>query len=318
MKDPRISMEATNTIRWPEGKSFAFTVFDDPDSQFLKEGKIVYDFLADLGFRTTKGVWPSGGCREPNSPGDTCADPTYVDEALALQRRGFEIGYHLNTLHSSTRDEIEAGLDRFRSYFGHDPISMANHYNEEAIYWGSTRLSGLSKRLYDIATLRRNASRYKGHVENQPFFWGDLCKERIRYCRNFVFLDVNTLKMCPWMPYRDPLRPYVNLWYASTEGSNCQRFLNALSETNQDRLEAENGCCIMYTHFGHQYVENGKLNPAFRALMTRLSKKNGWFVPAASILDFLRAEKGETMLNNQMRSRLEWSWLGEKLFRGTS
>lgn len=313
-------MEVTmKPVGWPEGKRFAFTVFDDPDSQFLKDGKLIYDFMADLGFHTTKGVWPSGGIRPPNSPGDTCADPGYVEEALSLQRRGFEIGYHLNTLHASTREEVAAGLDRFRSYFGHDPMSMANHYNEEAIYWGVARLSGgLQRAIYNAATLGKKASRFRGHVENQPLFWGDLCRDRIRYCRNFVFLDINTLKMCPWMPYRDPLRPYVNSWYASTEGSNCRRFVNAITEANQDQLEAEGGCCIMYTHFGHQYVEKGKLNQRFQDLMKRLSKKNGWFAPVSTVLDYLREQRPETTLDHQIRNHLEWKWLGEKLFRGTS
>ena len=38
------------------GESFAFTIFDDPDSQTLEAGREVYTLLADLGFRTTKGV----------------------------------------------------------------------------------------------------------------------------------------------------------------------------------------------------------------------------------------------------------------------
>ena len=46
---------------WPGGKSFAFTIFDDPDSQTLEAGREVYALLADLGFRTTKGVWPIRG-----------------------------------------------------------------------------------------------------------------------------------------------------------------------------------------------------------------------------------------------------------------
>ena len=43
---------------WPGNKSFAFSVFDDTDSQTLEKGKAVYALLADLGFRTTKSVWP--------------------------------------------------------------------------------------------------------------------------------------------------------------------------------------------------------------------------------------------------------------------
>ena len=45
-------------ITWPDNKRFAFTVFDDPDSQTLEASQAVYGFLRDRGFRTTKGVWP--------------------------------------------------------------------------------------------------------------------------------------------------------------------------------------------------------------------------------------------------------------------
>ena len=36
-------------IEWPEGRSFAFTVFDDPDGQTLEAGREVYALFADLG-----------------------------------------------------------------------------------------------------------------------------------------------------------------------------------------------------------------------------------------------------------------------------
>ncbi len=305
-------------IDWPEGKKFAFTIFDDPDSQRLADGRKVYALLADLGFRTTKAVWPLGPVREPNSPGDTCADPLYREDAIALQELGFEIGYHNATLHSSTRAETIQALDAFRQYFGHDPVSMANHYNEEAIYWGPARLSGTRRAIYNAVTLGRTRNRHFGHVEGHPSFWGDICRERIRYCRNFVFADINTLAECPGMPYHDRDRPYVNAWYAASEGSNVARFTCTVAEAHQDRLESEGGACIMYTHFGHGYVENGEMNSRFRHLMTRLSRKNGWFVPVGTLLDYLREKHGDGEITRADRARIERRWLWEKVFRGTS
>ena len=43
------------TIKWPGGKAFAFTVFDDPDSQTVGGMRSVYDYLSDAGLRTTAG-----------------------------------------------------------------------------------------------------------------------------------------------------------------------------------------------------------------------------------------------------------------------
>jgi hypothetical protein len=120
------------------------------------------------------------------------------------------------------------------------------------------------------------------------------------------------------MPYHDSTKPLVNAWYASTEGSNAPRFLDALSEANQDRLEAEGGACIMYTHFGHGFVERGTLIRRFEPLMRRLSDKKGWFVPVSVLLDHLQSQRGLTSLAAGQRRRLEARWLREKVFRGTS
>ena len=58
-------------IVWPEGRQFAFTVFDDPDGVTEESRQWVYPFLADLGFRTSIAVWPLGALRERNSNGET-------------------------------------------------------------------------------------------------------------------------------------------------------------------------------------------------------------------------------------------------------
>jgi hypothetical protein len=305
-------------VAWPDGKTFAFTIFDDPDAQTYADGRAIYAFLRERGFRTTRGVWPGPAVRTPNSGGETCDNAPYRRHTADLQHDGFEIGYHNTTKHSSTREEIAHGLDLFRDYFGHDPASMANHYNEEAIYWGPARVTPPLRTVYQLATLGRTNARHAGEVEGHASFWGDLCRERIRYCRNFVFADINTLAACPGMPYHDPRRPFVNAWYASTEGSNVSRFVDAISEANQDRLEAEGGACIMYTHFGHGYVQDGRLHARFKALMTRLSQKNGWFVPVSTLLDHLRQQRDGLDITDAERQSLERRWLWEKMFRGTS
>jgi hypothetical protein len=278
----------------------------------------VYSFLADLGFRTTIAVWPLGPTRETNSGGETCANPRYRDFLLELQERGFEIAFHNATPHTSTREETIEALNVFEAYFGSPPKSMANHYNDEALYWGTARLTGWRRAAYNLITVGRNNDRFFGHVEGNPLFWGDICRSRIKYCRNFVFSDINTLRMCPWMPYEDPLRPYGRYWFAASEGDMAPSFLKNLQDANQDRLEEQGGASIMYTHFGHGYVQNGKLNPEFRRVMERLAKKDGWFVPSSTLLDFLIEKKGTTVLSEPQRQRMEGRWVWEKLFRGTS
>jgi hypothetical protein len=302
-------------VEWPETRDFAFTVFDDPDAQSLTESREVYALLDDLGLRTTKAVWVLEP-PERNSAGDTCESPAFLEFSQSLQQKGFEIAYHNGAPGTLRREETIRSLDRFRSYFGGDPVSMANHYSEDAIYWGAARLTGAARTLYGMVS--RAPGSFFGHVERHPCFWGDVCRKRIRYCRNFVFRRLNTLRACPYMPYADPERPYVKAWFASAEGANCPSYVRQLSEREQDRLEEERGACIMYTHFGHGFVQGGKLDPTFKRLMTRLATKKGWFVPVSVLLDDLATQRGVHVLTPSERSQLEWSWLSAKLVHGTS
>jgi hypothetical protein len=305
-------------VRWPEGKSFAFTVFDDTDLMTRQVGERLYGVLTDLGLRTTKSVWPIRAATEPTIGGATCAEPGYRHWAQGLQRQGFEVALHGVSYSTATRDEIRGGLDRFREYFGHDPRCHANHADaRDGIYWGADRLSGPARLPY--RAVKRSSTRWEGHVPGSPFFWGDLCAERVTYVRNFVFGDIDTLAACPVMPYHDADRPFVNQWFAGSEGSHLGSFLRTVSEENQDRLEEQGGACIMYTHFASGFVEDGRVDPRFLRLMTRLSGKGGWFVPVATLLDHLRGQGAGGDITRADRGRLERRWLLHKLrTRGTT
>ena len=306
-------------ISWPNNKQFAFTIFDDTDRANLKDIQLVYQFLDELGFKTTKSVWVTKGNKPHESSGVTCDDTMYLNWLLELKNKGFEIGYHNTTYHSSHREEIKEGLKKFVKIFNQNPNVMANHSaNRENIYWGPHRLSGPRRVIYNILTRYKKNGFYKGHDESSPYFWGDLCKEYITYVRNFVFSDINTLKCCPYMPYQDPEKSYVNYWFASSEGHNVNVFNKCLSNENQDRLEEEGGACIMYTHFADGFYQNGKLSEQFKIQMKRLSKKNGWFVPLSTLLEFLKKKNKTQIISNSQRRALEWKWLFDKLILGST
>jgi hypothetical protein len=306
-------MRPTNT--WPEGRHFAFTVFDDTDAATVENVAPVYEFLRDCGIRTTKSVWPLAGKEAPSIIGGaTCADTNYLQWVKQLQAAGFEISFHNATFHSSKRSQTIEGLDTFAHLFGHDPRAMANHtFCQDGIYWGRHRLTGLNRIFYDVLTRFRNRHWFRGHVEDDEFFWGDVCKQRLKYVRNFAFSEINTLKVCPFMPYHDPARPFVNYWFASAEGASVESFTATISEENQDQLEAEGGACILSTHFAYWFYTDGQLNPRFKGLMQRLSRKNGWFVPVSTLLDHLLEKHGPHTLTDSERAALERRWMLHKL-----
>jgi hypothetical protein len=306
-------------VTWPDGKSFAFTVFDDTDHATLENVRPVYELLAGLGMRTTKSVWALGSSGTAPIGGETADDPEYRAWTLELQAAGFEIASHGARDETSTRAQVVEAMDRFREVYGHDPASLANHADcAESIYWGADRLTGATRLAYNLVTGFRRRGIFRGHVEGDPLFWGDVCRERVRYVRNFTYRDVNTLAQCPVMPYRDPDRPYVNAWFAGSEGANLDAFNTCLAEEEQDRLEAEGGACIMYTHFASGFVHDGGLDPRFTELVTRLAGKNGWFVPVSTLLDHLAAARGVRSITPSQRRRLERRWLRSKVRAGHS
>jgi len=153
-------------LAWPSDKQFVFTIFDDPDSQSWKAGREVYALLRDLGFRTTKGLWPMEPIREPSDHGLTCGHPGYSEWIHSLVECGFEAGYHNATSHTCTREESSRGLDLFHSQFGKYPRTMAQHYDcDENLYWGDARVSGWHRTAYNLLTRYRNHNKYMGHVE---------------------------------------------------------------------------------------------------------------------------------------------------------
>jgi hypothetical protein len=304
---------------WPDGKEFAFSIIDDPDSQWLSDSRTVYAFLEDHGFRTTKAIWPVRRDSDPTAHGETCDNPAYVEFCLALKSKGFELALHNVSYETSSRAETVRGLDIFRKLIGQDPVVMANHYNSlEAVYWGSSRLNGLNRLAYNLITGYKNHHRWHGHEPKHPLFWGDLCKSRIKYVRNFVFHEINTLRACPFLPYYDPKRPFVQSWFAGSDGSDVRAAKRLLSPKNLDRLQNEGGLCILYCHLGHGFVQEGHVEREWAKSMERLSKMNGWYVPVGTVLDFIAGRSGISTIDDRQRSRLERRWLRQKLWHGTS
>ena len=302
--------------RFPGNKNFAFSIFDDTDQSTLQNIRPVYRLLRDLGFRTTKSVWPLAPAPGARFGGSTLQDRDYLDYVQELQEDGFEIGLHNVRSGTAPREIIEQGFAEFRSRIGEDPSCHANHSdNRENIYWGSSRLSrAVSRFLYNLRDRYRQRGYFQGDVPDSRYFWGDLCKQRIRYVRNFVFNEINLERINPTFPYHDPRKPFVNFWFSSSEGGNVSKFCDTVREANQDRLAAESGICIMYTHFASGFASGGGTDSLFTRLMRRLAKLNGWFVPVSELLGFLRREKASrTVIPASELAAMENRWILYKM-----
>ena len=101
--------QVTPRISWPDGKQFAFSVFDDTDLSAPGNFEGVYELLGSLGMRTTKSVWAATGpdLQQRSAHGSTCDDADYLRTVLRLQQSGFEIAYHNSYYEGLPRARIE-------------------------------------------------------------------------------------------------------------------------------------------------------------------------------------------------------------------
>jgi hypothetical protein len=302
----------TRNITFPDGKRFAFTIVDDTDQATLERNEPVYDLLSRYGLRTTKTVWvlePTEVTHTTNL-GDSLSDPAYRQFIIGLQGRGFEIGLHGVRGGSSPRQDIIEGLDEFKAALGHDPSIHVNHSeNRDNLYWGSDRWSFAPYRW--AYGLIENVD-FSGEDPASAHFWGDIAKKRIRYVNQFTFSDINLLNVTQTFPYRLADKPYVNAWFPTSDGDNLDRFEELLSTRNLDRLEREGGVCLVYAHLGAGSFNDGDaVDPRFEARIKDLASRNGWFVPASEILDYLRQQPGwneEPGLREKIRLETLFLW----------
>lgn len=312
-------MAAPRPEAYPGGKRFAFSIVDDTDRGTVSTLEPVYGLLRELGMRTTKTVW----VRRSSMPdqfdenSQTLEESDYLEFVRSLRDDGFEIAMHTAAPGSSLRAETIAAYDRFRDLFGADPTMNVNHsMNRENLYWGRHRLDGaLVRLLYDRLAGRIE---FEGHVEDSPFFWGDVCQARTRYVRGFFVQGIDALHANPSMPYHDPTRPYVNFWYSACDGEDLARFTELISEEAQDRLEHDGGCCLVYTHLGGRFAEDIRSDGAWQRRLRALSRRPGWFAPASEILDFLRSQGRGTAIPPGERRALERRWMFERFLTRVS
>lgn len=279
---------------FPGGRRFAFTILDDTDDSRVENAQPIYDLLAELGFRTTKTVWPVAcpeGSREFFA-GATMAEPEYRAWCLTLPERGFELTWHCATMESSLRERTEQGLEAFRAAFGKYPEIHANHaLNRENMYWGHRRYQTAWRWL---AALAHGGPAYEGDLAGSPYFWGDLCRRHIRFARNFAFAQVNTLRADPEMPYRLDATPLVQYWFSATDVPDMRAFNRLLTPAAFDRLAEEQGVCLVATHLGKGFVQNGRIDRQVEETLRYLARLPGWFVPVSELLEFLlRTGRGQ-------------------------
>lgn len=307
----------TGRTAFPAGGQFAFTILDDTDDATVENVEPIYELLFELGFRTTKTAWPLD-CPEGSElyfAAETLQDARYLAFIRGLAGRGFEIAFHGATMESSVRERTLEGLRFLEEELGVPLKIHCNHgQNRENLYWGSNRYRTLFLR-WPLALVERLSGRprFAGHDRRSPYFWGDVCRERIRFVRNFAFATLNTVEIPPHAPYRLRSTPYVNYWFNSSDAPDATHFKRLVTPASLSRLHRERGVCILSTHLGKGFVRNGRVDPQVEDTLRFLATLPGWFAPVSEVLEHLLATRAAGELAPWTRWRLEFGHLVDRL-----
>ncbi|MBZ9689217.1 hypothetical protein G9F72_023240 [Clostridium estertheticum] len=306
-------------IKWPNNKKFAFTIIDDTDKATVYNVKPVYDYLYKSGLLTSKTVWSLPSRDEFG--GESLSDKDYKDFIVDIANKGFEIGFHGAGSGNFIRAEVLYALDKIKDTVGYYPKLHINHaFNSDNLYWNSKRFAFPFNFIYNLVKKIAIQKQVKslGDEKESRYFWGDFAKQNVKYTRNRVFSKLNTIGYDKLMPYREKSKEaYSNYWFSSSDGFDCKAITKLLSKRNINKLEKQNGCAIVYTHFAFGFVmEGGALNEEFKNCIDIISSKDGWFVPASELLDYINNSREKDLyIGNIKNLWLDIIWFGERIIR---
>jgi len=138
-----------------------------------------------------------------------------------------------------------------------------------------------------------------GEAVESPYFWGDLCLEKIKQIRLFRTRDTNTLAANPAMPYFEEHKPFASGWFSATKRS----FGDCTTDQALSKLTNENGLTMLYQYL-HRYadLQNYTVQPKFKAAAERLRAFSGiWISTVSSMMDRLRLVQGIFIAYRQNR-----------------
>ena len=116
------------------------------------------------------------------------------------------------------------------------------------------------------------------------------------------------------MPYHNERCKYVNLWFSSVNAYEPWSFNEIVKPENVDKLEEAGGACIVSTHFGKYFVENGVINADTKRVLSNMVERKGWFVPASEILDHLYTVGQKGKISKRELWKIQYKWVMYKMF----
>ncbi|MBT8294270.1 MAG: hypothetical protein KJN70_13430 [Eudoraea sp.] len=307
-----------NNLKYPSNAEFAFTILDDTDDTTVANGRPVYDFLNELGLRTTKTVWSFDTEPENQGPyfaGETLSSPEYLKWVHQLAANDFEIAFHNATMGTSLRQDTIKALNLLKNEFGHDVRLHCNHgQNRENLHWGADRYSSyIIKKALGFISILHSYPEFEGNNPESHYYWSDIADKHLSYIRAFTFRRLNGARIPPGRPYLDSAKQNSTLFFNTTDAPDVSTFNKLVNPSTIDKLRKQNGWSIVTTHLGKGFYWNNKLNPEFKENMEYIATLPGWFAPASRLLDYLKKELGASELSAVERFTMEYSHVLDRI-----
>jgi hypothetical protein len=284
-------------LRWPPHPFRAgFCITDDTDTATLASVRAVYDTLSEHGVFATKTVWAFPAeepCGIPALPpsiqrGATLADADYRAYCAELARRGFELSLHGASAGNNRTANVARGFRLLDEIAPPSPVYICHAKNADNPYWQEKVVArGPLRTLLELYARGHQCS---GEDPASPYFWGELCRARVRYIRLLRTRSLDTLAADPAMPYFEREKPFVNGWFTASKRS----FRDATAAGALDALEAAWGLTVLYQYMcRYADAATGRALPDFTAGAARLgARAHIWKATTGAIMDRLRLMHG--------------------------
>lgn len=288
---------AVKALRWPYPYKWAFGLIDDTDCSTLEAVLTVYEHCLDAGITPTKTVWAQAAERDCGHPvssrpivGTTLDDDAYREYCEALAKRGVEFCLHDVSPGNNLREDTLRGFETFERTFGYAPrVHVFHSHNCDHIYWGENQYgSRFAKALVRLMTGKRD---YFGEDHESPYYWSDVCRDKISYIRLYRTRDFNVLKHNPNMPYHLHGKPDVKLWFSA---SASRPDLDRVTDSALDRIARDDGAFLLYAYSSNlaDVTDRSRMEPVAGDAFSRIGGRSDcWRTSISEILDRCLATK---------------------------
>ena len=296
--DPR---DAWSISPFPDGRAFGFTIVHDADQAYSRRLAPLFAVFDECGLKITVtafvfwAAWADGRAawrqwRQTEAGGDSFFVPECVpledDEErkfyLELSLRGHELGMHTPSDTSSNREDVVRAFHFFKAHFGRYPSIYVEHRA-----W--TNLDAQAREGSIPGSIYYNRDLLNSYG---PWVWlDDPCG--VPHRLHPKFYDILAVNGSPF--HNSAAQQYgirkAFLRTGKWKEGDGDGFLNHYSEQRIDALEKHRGLAIVYTHLDKKWLDANtrKMRAAITDRLKYLASKNGWFVPAGTILDRVQA-----------------------------